>query len=40
MAAWDAGNGEQLFVGGSFSSVAGQVIRGIGRWNWPPASAT
>jgi hypothetical protein len=43
MAAWDDGTGEKLFVGGSFTMVANQQIRGIGRWNpttrtWSPVA--
>src|SRR5688572_11946 len=38
MTAWDDGGGEKLFIGGSFTSAAGQQIRGIGRYN--PATET
>ncbi len=45
MAAWSGGGGgDTLYVGGSFTMVANQSIRGIGRWNpithaWSPLGA-
>src|SRR5689334_10141514 len=33
MLVYNPGGGDGLYVGGSFSSVGGQLTRGIARWN-------
>ena len=38
IAQWNEGAGERIFVGGSFSTVAGQSLVGLGRWD--PATGT
>jgi hypothetical protein len=43
MAVWDDGNGADLYVGGSFTMIAGQSMRAIGRWDpisqaWTPVA--